>query len=1323
MSVVLLHLLLTLACQVDVGGDITRDRDGDGQNVLDGDCDDDDPGAFLGAEEVPYDGRDQDCDGEDLVDVDLDGHAGLPSGGTDCDDAQAGINPAATDTWYDGVDTNCDGADDFDQDLDTYVPDFYVGLPTTYVSTSGTLPGGDCDDLDAGRHPGLEDTWYDGFDADCGGGSDYDRDGDGFDADAYGGVDCDDLDGTVNPSAAEVLGDGTDNDCQNDAPVVDSLTLSPDEIYTDTLLFAVAELADADGDAVSPLYAWYIDGVLSDQTGEVLAPSSFSVGQTIYVRVTPEDGETAGAAVTSELVTVLNSTPQVHEVTIVPAPALVSDTLSVSVTASDPDEEPLAYAYRWLVDGAEVDDGPTLAAPYFVKGQEVVVQVEASDGAAVSGPAASPVLTISNSPPVLSSVEWSAHDVRTDDVLSVSASAFDADADAVSLSYRWLVDGVAVSAAGPTLDGADWFVKGQSVVVELTPEDGDDVGSAVLSAVVVIQNSLPSAPVLSIAPANPTAGYDDMVCLVDVPSEDADGDSLTYAVNWTVDTVTFTGATTTTLTGDTVRSSAYSSFQTWVCTVTAADSEGVSEPGSASVSVACDQDEDGFVAEACAGDDCDDQDALTNPDGVDVWYDGTDSDCNGWSEYDADGDGWDSSAYGGADCDDADSAVSPDANEVWYDGVDQDCAGDDDFDGDGDGERAYGFGDNDCDDTSAAAYSGAAEVCGDGLDNDCNGAAEITVPGDHATIQAGIDAAADDDTVCVGRGTWYENLDLGGKEFTLKGTDGSSLTIVDGGGAARVVTLDNGGGVESRIEGFTLTNGYHLTCGGGVYVEDETLVIKDVVITNSHSGQGGGGLCVWGGGYVDAVDFWVSNSTATYGGGGIRVWESELVLTSGGVDQCEAGYGGGIDVYSGTVTLTGVDITNCEADYGGGVQAYTTVLDFSDVEISGCTASEYQGGGMSLASSSVAMESVVVSGNQAESGGGIGLEYFDGTLSGVTVTGNSAGYGGGITVQGESPILSGLVISDNFAATGGGIYLSSSDALLTGVTLSGNQATDGGGGAWVSNSGEPLFENVLFDGNSSSFGYGGGLLSNEADVVVNNCVFSENESEGGGGLVGWGSSSPTDLAYVTVTNSVFVRNVARSSGGGAMSFTRGTMNPHLENLSLVGNEAQGGDGGGAICLRSRSVPTMVNVDMSENTSRAAGGAIWVEYGPAPTMQYCNAYDNSPDDYADMSDPTGSDGNISVNPQYSSTAGPDPLAWDLHLGTTSGLINVGDPTVFNPDGTTSNIGSLGGENAGDWDMDGDDWPLWWQPGAYDSSYTSAGWDCDDADVAVYPGVGC
>jgi len=76
-----------------------------------GDCDDGEPQARPGGEEVWYDGIDGDCDGADDYDQDGDGWL-AEDWGEDCDDTAAAVNPSAFEL-VDGIDNNCDGDVDF----------------------------------------------------------------------------------------------------------------------------------------------------------------------------------------------------------------------------------------------------------------------------------------------------------------------------------------------------------------------------------------------------------------------------------------------------------------------------------------------------------------------------------------------------------------------------------------------------------------------------------------------------------------------------------------------------------------------------------------------------------------------------------------------------------------------------------------------------------------------------------------------------------------------------------------------------------------------------------------------------------------------------------------------------------------------------------------------------------------------------------------------------------------------------------------------------------------------------------------------------------
>lgn len=145
----LASLVLVAACTtrpgVDAGG---VDRDGDGRTA-ERDCDDRD--ASLGGSEVPYDGRDNDCDAA-TPDDDLDGDGLLQV--DDCDDADPIVGGA--EVAYDGVDNDCD-ADTPDDDLDG----------------DGFALVADCDDLDGNLNPFAAEA-CDWVDNNCDGSVDVD---------------------------------------------------------------------------------------------------------------------------------------------------------------------------------------------------------------------------------------------------------------------------------------------------------------------------------------------------------------------------------------------------------------------------------------------------------------------------------------------------------------------------------------------------------------------------------------------------------------------------------------------------------------------------------------------------------------------------------------------------------------------------------------------------------------------------------------------------------------------------------------------------------------------------------------------------------------------------------------------------------------------------------------------------------------------------------------------------------------------------------------------------------------------------------------------
>lgn len=271
----------------------------------------------------------------------------------------------------------------------------------------------------------------------------------------------------------------------------------------------------------------------------------------------------------------------------------------------------------------------------------------------------------------------------------------------------------------------------------------------------------------------------------------------------------------------------------------------------------------------------------------------------------------------------------------------------------------------------------------------------------YSTIQAGIDAVAQNGTVLVYPGNytgrvWLDSADTG---KTVRSVCGPDMTVT----SSTISTQDS------------------------VWIQADGVTIDGLGITGVRNG--------------------VFASVST----------SSITIKNCKIYNNGAGYNGIYSQYSQTTTVDNTEIFSNTGNTGAGIRvtnANSFILRNSYIHNNTSSSASGDGGGLYLdIVANATISNTVISGNIAgRDGGGVGIMTNTNVVfDRVTITGNtSTAKGGGINaVSGSTITINNSLIANNTAGTNGGaLYPTLNPVVINNSTIAFNRATSGGGIYW-----------------------------------------------------------------------------------------------------------------------------------------------------------------------------------------------------------------------------------------------------------------------------------
>ncbi|MEJ2636832.1 MAG: right-handed parallel beta-helix repeat-containing protein, partial [Calditrichia bacterium] len=376
----------------------------------------------------------------------------------------------------------------------------------------------------------------------------------------------------------------------------------------------------------------------------------------------------------------------------------------------------------------------------------------------------------------------------------------------------------------------------------------------------------------------------------------------------------------------------------------------------------------------------------------------------------------------------------------------------------------------------------------------------LNVPDDYASIQAGINAAIDSDTVLVADDTYYENINFKGKAITVAShyimdgdTNHINNTVINGSqpthpDSGSVVYFISGEDTNSVLIGFTITGGTgtyvapagglpELRYGGGIHCKSGARIRNNKIIYNEiwTSGAVPVGAGIGAGSGTPDMDTTFVIIENNYIADNISTMQGNMLSAGGGI-----GFG-----CRGRIVDNEI-VHNQTISSGFSLGAGLSLQFVESVIIRGNTIAFNRASGLTGAGGGLAIT------------GGNDLTIRNNRISGNELDAVQQSWGAGVLLENLTGhnLFENNIVSDNYRGGsalchGGGLHLENTSIHLINSTFARNKASYGGGFSSVS-------ADAVFAMNNIFWADSGAASNTEIEIISGNApIFKYNNIQGG----------------------------------------------------------------------------------------------------------------------------------------------------------------------------------------------------------------------------------